>query len=76
MYIGNTSTLHAAGNQTYSSRIKHVALRVFFIQELVQKERINVHYVKVNDQFLDIGTNHLIEHMRRYLIKVTDAFKA
>ena len=26
-YIDNTSTLDVAGNQTYSSRVKHVALR-------------------------------------------------
>ncbi|CAM9755483.1 unnamed protein product [Sphacelaria rigidula] len=31
--IDNTSTLHVAGNRTYSSRVKHVALRYFFIKE-------------------------------------------
>ena len=36
VYVDNTSTLHVAGNQTYSPRVKHVALRFFFIQELVK----------------------------------------
>ena len=40
--IDNTSALHAAGNRTYSSRVKHVPLRYFFIQELVKEGRINV----------------------------------
>ena len=31
LYIDNTSTPHVAGNRTYSSRVKHVALRCFFI---------------------------------------------
>ena len=31
VYIDNTSTLHVAGNQTYSPRVKHVALRFFFV---------------------------------------------
>lgn len=26
VYIDNTSTIHVAGNQTYSSRVKHLAL--------------------------------------------------
>ena len=30
-YIDNASALHVAGNRTYSSRVKHVALRYFFI---------------------------------------------
>ena len=34
LYIYNTLTLHVTGNRTYSSRVKHVALRYFFIQEL------------------------------------------
>ena len=33
--IDNTSSLHVAGNQTYSPRVKHVALRFFFVQELL-----------------------------------------
>ena len=32
VYNDNTSTLHVAGNHTYSPRVKHVALRFFFIQ--------------------------------------------
>ena len=42
LYIDNTSALHVAGNRSYSSRVKHVALRYFFIQELVKEGRITV----------------------------------
>ena len=31
VYIDNTSTLHVAGNQTYSPRVKRVASRFFFV---------------------------------------------
>ena len=44
MYIDNTSTLHVVGNQTYSPRVKHVALRFFFVQELVKEGRISIHF--------------------------------
>ena len=43
IYINNTSTLHVAGNQTYSPRVNHVALRFFFVQELVKERRISTH---------------------------------
>ena len=46
LYINNTSTLHVAGNRTYRSRVKHVALQYFVIQELVKEGRITVKYVK------------------------------
>ena len=36
MYIDNTATLNVIGNQTFSSRAKHVALRFFYIRELVK----------------------------------------
>ena len=36
VYIDNTSTLHVAGSQTYSPRVKHVALRFVSVQELVK----------------------------------------
>ena len=44
VYIDNTSTLHVAGNQTYSPRVKHVTLCFFFVQELVKEGRISIHY--------------------------------
>ena len=37
VYIDNTSTLHVAGNQTYSTRVKYDSLRFFFVQELVKE---------------------------------------
>ena len=44
-YIGNASALHVAGNSTFSSRAKHVAVRVFYIHEIVQERKVSIHYV-------------------------------
>ena len=76
LYIENTAALHVAGNWTYSSRVKHVALRYFFIQELVQEGRITVAYVKTEDQLADIGTMHLSKQRQRYLLKLISEFRA
>ena len=76
VYIDNTSTLHVAGNQTYSPRVKRVALRFFLVQELVEEGRISIHYVKTEDQLADIDTKHLSKHRPRYLIKLIGDFKA
>ena len=70
LYIDNTSALHVAGNRTYSSRVKHVALRYFFIQELVKEGRITVKYVKTEDQLANIGTKNLSKQKQRYLLKL------
>ena len=34
LYCDNTATLHALGNRSFSSRTKHIALRLFYIREL------------------------------------------
>ena len=46
LYIDNTSALHVSGNRTYSPRAKHIALRYFFVQELVEEGKITIHFVK------------------------------
>ena len=76
LYIDNTSVMHVAGNQTYRSRVKHAALRYFFIQELAKEGRITVKYVKADDQLADIGTKHLSKQRQRYLLKLISEFRA
>ena len=76
VYIDNTSTLHVAGNRTYSPQVKHVALRYFFFQELVKEGRISVHYVKTENQLADIGTKYLSKHRHRHLIDLIKNFTA
>ena len=76
LFIDNTSALHVAGNRTYSSRVKHVALRYFFIQEIVREDRITVKYVKTENQLADIGTKHLSKERQRYLLKLISKFRA
>ena len=75
-YIDNTSALHVTGNRTYSLRVKRVALRYFFIQELVKEGRITVKYMTTEDQLADIGTKHLSKQRQRYLFKLISEFRA
>ena len=53
-----------------------MALRRFFIQELVKEGRITVKYMKPEDQFDDIVTEHLSEQRQRYLLKLISEFRA
>ena len=46
LHLDNTSTLHVAGNQTCSPRVKRVVLRYFFVQELGREGRISIDYVR------------------------------
>ena len=69
-------TLHVAGNRTYSPRAKHIALRYFFVQELVEEGKITIHFVKTQDQITDLGTTHANKHRHCALIKLTMEFEA
>ena len=68
VYCDNTATLHALGNRSSSSRTKHIALRFFFIRELVTEERIFIHYVPTEDNLADIGTKHFNKHRFKRLM--------
>ena len=76
LYINNTSALHVAGNCTYNPRAKHIALRCFFVQELVEEGKVSIHYVKSKDQLADLDTKHHSKHRHRDLIKFINEFKA
>ena len=76
LYINITSALHVTGNRTYSPRAKHIALRYFFVQELVAEGKITIHFVKIQDRITDLGTKHANKHRHRALIKLIREFKA
>ena len=57
-----------AGNHTFSSRAKHVALLLFYIREIVQEGKDSFHYVPTEKTISDLGTKFLNKHRHRYLI--------
>lgn len=66
--IDNTATLHVIGNQAFSSRTKHIALRFFYVRELVNDGAISIHYIPTENQLADIGTKFLNKQRLRFLI--------
>ena len=70
LYCDNTATLHALGNRSFSSRTKHIALRFFFIRELVSEGRIFIHYIPTDINPSDIGTKHLNKHRFRNVLDI------
>ena len=55
LHMDNTATLHVIGNRAYSSRTKHIALRFFYIRELVSEGKITIRYISTEDQLADVG---------------------
>ena len=74
LYCDNTATLHALGNRPFSSRTKHIALRFFFVRELVSKGRASIHYIPTDINPADIGTYHLNKHRFRNLLDIISNF--
>ena len=67
LYCDNTARLHALGNPSLSSRTKHIALRFFYIRELVSEGHISINYISTENNPADIGTNHLNKHRFKHL---------
>ena len=76
LHLGNTSILHVAGNRTYSPRAKHIVLRHFFVQKLVEEGKITIHYLNTQDQLAGLTAKHLGRHRHRVLIKLVNDFEA
>ena len=68
------ATLHALRNRSFSSRTKHIALRFFFIRELVTEGKISIHYILTDDNPADIGTKHLNKHRFKHLMDLISDF--
>ena len=68
LHIDNAATLHVIGNRAFSSRTKHVALRFFYIRELVKENKITTHYIATENQLAAVGTKHLNKHRRQQLL--------
>ena len=62
LYCDNTATLRALGSRSFSSRTKHIALRFFYIRELVSEGRMSTNYISTDNNPADIGTKHLNKH--------------
>lgn len=58
----SSGALSLAANSMFSSRTKHIALRFFFLRELIKRRRITVHHVPTQAMLADIATKHLDRH--------------
>ena len=67
--IDSTGALSVAGNSMFSARTKHIALRYFFVRELVKKNKITLHYTPTKQMLADIATKHLSKHVFRDLLQ-------
>ena len=69
IYCDSTGALHIAGNSTYSSRTKHIALSFFFLRELVQSGKFTIHHVAIQTMLVDCATKHLTKVQHREILR-------
>ena len=55
----STGALSVAGDAMFSSRTKHIALRFFFVRELIKRNKITLHHKSTQQMLADIATKHL-----------------
>lgn len=71
----STGALTVAGNAMFSSRTKHVALRFHFIQELIKRNQITLHYKPSEQQLADLATKHLSKQRFANIVQQIQDFK-
>ena len=74
LFGGTTGALHITGNSTYSSSTKHIALRFYYLKELVKNDKITIHHVATQKQLADVGTKFLIKNTHRHLLNLVGAY--
>ena len=52
-----------------------MALRFFYIRELIKEGNIAIHYVPTEQQLADIGTKHLNKQRHRFIINLIKNFE-
>ena len=65
----STGALSVAGNAMFSSRIKHIALRLFFVRELIKRNKITLHHKPTQQMLADTATKHLSKQRFRELLQ-------
>ena len=68
LHMNDTATLHLIGNRAFRSRTKHIALRFFYIRELVKETKITTHCISTKHQLADIVTKRLNKHRLQQLL--------
>ena len=70
LFVDNTGALRIAGNGTYSSRTRHIALRFFFLEELIKEGRITIHHVATTKKLTDIRTKSLSKSTHQHPLEI------
>ena len=65
----STGALSVAGNAMFSSRTKHIALRFFFVRELIKWNKTTFHHKPTQQMLADIATKHLSGQIFRELLQ-------
>lgn len=65
----STGALSVAGNSMFSSRTKHIALRFFFLRELIKRRKISIHHKASQRMLADIATKHVPKQQFNYLLE-------
>ena len=73
LYCDKTATPHALVNSSFSSRT-NIALRFFFIRELVSEGRISIHYILTDINHAVIAKKHLNKDRFRNLLNIINNF--
>lgn len=74
LHIENNFAVRLTRNHTLSSRAKHVAPKLFYVDAIVQEGKISIYYMPNEDNISDLGTKFLSEHRHRHSLGLIKDF--
>ena len=73
LFCDNKAAVQLSDNNTSSKRMKHIATRIAFLRETVQRKEVLLHHIQTEGQVADIMTKalgaHLFHALRKLLLR-------
>ena len=67
LYCDNTSAINISNNIVMHPKTKHIAIKYYYLRELVQDKEVKMKYVNTKEQIDDIFTKALPKDAHEYL---------
>ena len=67
LYCDNTTAINISKNPVMHTKTKHIAIKYYYLRELVQDKEVKVEYVNSKDKIVDIFIKPLPKDAHEYI---------
>ena len=67
LYCDNTSAINISKNPVMHAKTKHIAIKYYYVRELVEDKQVKMEYINSKEQIFDIFTKTLPKDAFEYV---------